>query len=58
MLEAVIMAGRFELIDNHASDFKSVLLIEKGIIMLREHSFSPRIEQAIADIVAEVEAAR
>ena len=52
------MAGRFELIDNHASDFKSVLLIEKGIIMLREHSFSPRIDQAIAGIVAEVEAAR
>ena len=55
---AAPLVDRFELIDNHKGETRSVLLIEDGAIQRRETSDSPRITQAIADIISAVAAAR
>ena len=54
-LEAVVMVDRFELIDNHRGETKSVLLIEDGRVMMRDISASPRIISSIADLVTAIE---
>ena len=51
-VEAALKVDRFELIDNHKGDFRSVLLIESGRAVARHASDSPRIEAAIARLLA------
>ena len=55
-LEAVVMVERFELIDNHQGQTRSVLLIESGAVVARDSSESPRIARAIVELVAAAEA--
>ena len=57
-LVAVGLVDRFELIDNHQGDFKSVLVIENGHVVARETSKSPRISIAIAAIIEANDRAR
>ncbi len=49
-LIAAPLVDRFELIDNHKGETKTVLVIENRNIQLRATSDSSRIEKAIADI--------
>lgn len=51
-IEAAPKVNRFELIDNHKGDFKSVLLIENQQLKMRGTSESPRIKTAIAALAA------
>lgn len=51
-IEAAPKVDRFELIDNHKGDFKSVLLIENQQLKMRGTSESPRIQTAIAALAA------
>jgi predicted ABC-type ATPase len=55
-IEAAPKVDRFELIDNHQSDFKSVLLIENQRIVTRGTSLSPRIQRAIEQLAATAQA--
>jgi predicted ABC-type ATPase len=51
-VEAAPKVDRFELIDNHKGDFKSVLLIENQHVTMHGTSESPRIRAAITALAA------
>jgi predicted ABC-type ATPase len=50
--EVVAKVDRFELIDNHRGATRSVLLIESGRVIQQDVSQSPRINRAIAELIA------